>query len=163
MKVAEIMVGSVDSCRAGDALDAVARIMWEKDCGAVPVVDDRSIILGMITDRDVCMATYTQGRPPGEIPVSSAMSKGLWWCSPEDDLSRAEEMMRTHQIRRLPVADKEGRLVGILSLADIAREAAREEGGRKPRKQVNFDEVGRLLSAISKPRFPSESQLRVAS
>ena len=80
----------------------------------------------MLTDRDICMAAYTQGRPLGEMQVSSAMSRQLFSCRPEDSLAKAEEIMRTNRIRRLPVIDADRHLVGILSLDDIAREATRE-------------------------------------
>lgn len=164
MKVSELMNRAVDTCRATDTLDQVARIMWEKDCGVVPVVDQGSRIVGMITDRDICMAGLTQGRPLREIPVSRVMSKQLWACSPEDELARAEEVMQTHQVRRIPVRDEAEHLVGILSLADIAREAAKEEGEKKLRKKVDFAEVGRTLSAINEPRFAAAATaVRAAS
>lgn len=67
MKVQDIMTADVETCRLDDTLDRPAAIMWERDCGVVPVVDDESRIVGMLTDRDICMAAYTQGRPLPEI------------------------------------------------------------------------------------------------
>jgi CBS domain-containing protein len=145
------MTTGVDTCRPYDSVSEAARIMWEQDCGAVPVVDGDGVALAMLTDRDVCMAAFTQGRPLTEIRVSSAMSQTLWSCRPEDDLLQAEAKMRSHRVRRLPVVDSERRLVGILSLSDLAREALVEVRAKAKRKAVKFADVGETLSAISTP------------
>jgi len=125
MKVEQIMTRDVSTCRPQDSLSVAARMMWDHDCGCVPVVEGESVV-GMITDRDVCMAAYTQGRSLGSIPVASAMSKQLHSCRSDESIMVAERTLRLHRVRRLPVVDADGRLVGILSLNDIAREAARE-------------------------------------
>lgn len=95
--------------------------MWECDCGALPVIDEAHEVRGMITDRDVCMATWLQHRAPQDLAVAGAMSERLYYCSPTDSLSAAEELMRTRQVRRIPVLSPDRRLLGILSLADIAK------------------------------------------
>ena len=123
MKVEDVMTRNVESCGVNQSLSAAARIMWEKDCGCVPVVDPDGRCVGMLTDRDICMAAYTQGQPLWAISVSSAMSHVVHGCLPGDSLSRAELLMRAHQVRRLPVMGFDGQLIGILSLADLAREA----------------------------------------
>jgi CBS domain-containing protein len=121
MRVAEIMTSGVRTCRLTDSMNRVAQIMWEGDCGCVPVVDDEGKVVAMITDRDVCMAAYTQGRPLAEIQVSSAASAGAVTIREDDSLHVAEKLMHDHQVRRLPVVDSEGRPVGMLSLGDFAR------------------------------------------
>lgn len=124
MKVQDVMTGAPCSCKPTDALVVAARIMWEDDCGCVPVVDDHGALVGMVTDRDACMAAYTRGRRLDEIQVGSVMARQLCSCSPEDSLSEAERYMQEYQVRRLPVVDAHNRLVGVLSCNDLIRHAA---------------------------------------
>ena len=126
MKVAELMVGEVIACSPDDMLNRAAQIMWENDCGCVPVVDRAARLVAMLTDRDVCMAAYTRGGTLKDIRVSAAMSNELFACRPDDDLQSAMKMMRDRQVRRIPVGDDKGRLVGVLSLNDVARAIARK-------------------------------------
>jgi CBS domain-containing protein len=149
MKVQDLMTTEVGSCRAFDGADRAAQIMWERDCGAVPVLDQEGSVVAMLTDRDLCMAAMTQGRALSEIRVSSAMSKSLWACRPDDDLSQAEALMRMRKVRRLPVVDAEGRLLGILSLSDLARASMAPGRGKAQKKSVAPSEVGATLGAIS--------------
>ena len=151
MNVEQIMTRSVRTCGPDDSLDTAAHLMWEGDCGCVPVVDEQGQCLAMITDRDICMAAYTQGRCLGEIPVRAAMSGECHGVSPRDPLVMAERTMQEHEVRRLPVVDEHGRLVGIVSLSDITCEAARESQTPN-RADVTLDEVAVTLSAVSRPR-----------
>ncbi len=125
MKVEQIMNRDVKTCRPEESLSKAAQIMWHEPCGAVPVVDDQSRPIGFLTDRDICMAAYTQGRPVHEIRVETAMAHKVVSCTSEDDLGSAAQLMRQHRTRRLPVIDQHGTLVGLLSLDDLACEAAR--------------------------------------
>lgn len=133
MKVQELMIRDVKTCLAEDDLNRAAQIMWETDCGTVPVVDAAGIVKGMITDRDVCMAAYTKGRAMSAIQVRAAMSKQVTSCSPEESLEGALAIMKEARVRRLPVTERNGRLVGILSMNDLTRESWREiaSGDRK--------------------------------
>jgi CBS domain-containing protein len=151
MKVENLMTRDVGACRPFDSVDRSAKVMWERDCGAVPVVDQESRVVAMLTDRDICMAALTQGRALGEIHVSSAMSRSLWSCRPGDDVKDAEKLMRAHQVRRLPVVDAEGKLVGLLSISDLARVAVSAKGTRSKKSAVAASEVGETLGAISSP------------
>lgn len=151
MDVGQLMVREVATCRLPDTLNTAARIMWEHDCGCVPVVDDDARVVGMLTDRDLCMAAYTQGRPLDAIPVASVMSKDVHTCKADDPIAFAEGIMRAHRVRRLPVTDADGRLIGILSLSDIAQQAVRERT-RKTKKAVSPAEVADILGAICEPR-----------
>ncbi len=151
MKVEELMTTEVGRCRAYDAADQAAKIMWEQDCGAVPVVDQDGRVVAVLTDRDICIAAFTQGRALSDIRVSSAMSRRLWSCRPDDDVKDAEKAMRTNQVRRLPVVDVEGRLIGILSLSDLARQAMAPTRSRSKKKDVAVSDVGETLGAISTP------------
>ncbi len=124
MIVADLMTENTARVRPDQSLSDAARLMWECDCGALPVLNKIGEVCGIITDRDICMATWLQNSAPSELRVSSTMSHQLHHCSPHDPISTAEALMRLKQIRRLPVLDHEGHLLGILSLADIAKETA---------------------------------------
>lgn len=146
--VHDIMRVRVYACSATDTLHRAAQIMWEKDCGCLPVIDDVRIVRAVITDRDICMAALLQGIELEKALVFSAMSGALHVCSPDDPLSRVEELMRDTQIRRVPVVDADGVLVGMISLGDIARYL-------RPRATQAPASVARLLdtlAAISEPR-----------
>ncbi len=93
--------------------------MWDHDCGCAPVVDMHGKLVGIVTDRDICMASYTQGVPLDAIPVERVMSPKVISCARGDDLDTAHRLMRTHEIHRLPVVDTRGRPIGILSLSDV--------------------------------------------
>lgn len=123
MIVENLMTKNPASIRAERDLALAAQLMWDRDCGALPVIDESCKVIGMITDRDICMATCSQQRAPSALFVAEVMSPDVVCCRPDDTISRAELIMRANQIRRLPVTDPRGHLLGILSLADIARAA----------------------------------------
>ena len=129
MDVKRLMKHQVRTCRSDDTLNTAAQIMWEEACGSVPVVDADSRPIGFLTDRDICMAAYTQGRPLGELRVESAMARSVVSCDGEGDLNRATQLMRLNSLRRLPVIGARGVLVGLLSLDDIACESQRNLRG----------------------------------
>lgn len=121
--VSDIMTRQVHHCRTSDALDRVAGVMWNHGCGSVPVVGDGGRTSGMVTDRDICMAAYTRGEPLREIPVTVAAARSAHSVRPDTLIGVAEAVMRMHRVRRLPVLDIGGNLVGFLSLSDIVRNA----------------------------------------
>src|SRR5262249_23135759 len=131
--------------------DEAALLMWDCDCGAVPVIAGDSVgqPVGVITDRDICMCALFQGKPLRDLRVDQAMSRGILTCRSEDSIAQAEQAMREARIRRLPVVDSEGSLVGMLSLADIAREAAREQASSS--KDITDTEVNLTIAAICQP------------
>lgn len=148
--VQELMTRDVKTCRPEDMLDVPARIMWDHDCGCIPVVDERGRVVGMITDRDICMATYTKGMALGALRVSNAMSSAVHACRPEDTVAVAERIMREHRVRRLPVVASDGQLVGILSINDLAREAVREHAPAT--REVSPEGLTETLAAVCEPR-----------
>ncbi len=145
MKVEQLMTKNVHACRPDEPLSTAAAIMWQHDCGCVPVVDEDRHVLGMVTDRDICMASLTQGKPAHELPVTLPMSGKVWSCRPTDTIDGAERTMREKRVRRLPVVDANNRLVGILSFADIVREAK----GRPA--EISDVEVRDTIAAIATP------------
>jgi len=153
MKVRDLMTTGVASIDGDDSLSSAARMMWECDCGVIPVTRaDR--VLGVITDRDICMASWIRNQPLSELRVSDSMSRELFSCSPDDNVSVAERLMQSRQIRRLPVIDKEGHLVGILSLADIVR--GTERAGRGV-SDVSSNEIASTLATICQPRTTQQA------
>jgi len=132
MKVKELMTSDVKSCGPDTNLATAAKIMWEEDCGAIPVTDERGKVIGVITDRDICIAAATRARTEGDIPVQDVISKSVFACSPGDDVRSALETMKTRQVRRLPVIDQNGRLAGILSIHDIALQSRMSKGNELP-------------------------------
>jgi CBS domain-containing protein len=155
MRVEQLMTRNVRTCSPDESLSAAARIMWESDCGCVPVVAGARVV-GMLTDRDVCMAAYTQGQPLRDIPVATAMARAVRSCRTRDSVSTALRIMTTGQVHRLPVLDEDDSLVGIVSMADIAREAAREHAA--PKREVTDVQVAETIEAISQPRGPHAVQ-----
>jgi CBS domain-containing protein len=149
MKVQEIMVREVCACGPHDSLADAARLMWEHDIGFVPVLDDAGRVSGVVTDRDVCMAAWTQGRPLAEIPVDSMMSRSVYSVAPETELESAEEVMRSHQVRRIPVVEEDSRLVGVISINDLAVRAADSSGKQGQALRTN---VAETLGAVSRHR-----------
>jgi len=151
VKVEQIMNRDVKTCGPQDSLNEAARIMWDEPCGAVPVVDDRCRLVGFLTDRDVCMAAYTQNKPLTELPVEAAMARTPVCCRAEDDLDSAAQLMRQHRTRRVPVVDRDGILVGLLTLDDLACEAARPLRGGKNAKLGEL--VLEVLLSINRGRI----------
>jgi CBS domain-containing protein len=151
MRVEEVMSRHVKVCLATDTLNRAAELMWDYDCGFLPVVRDHAsrVLTGANTDRDIAMAAYTRGEALSAIPVSVAMARGVKVCHPGDDISTAAALMRLKQVRRLPVVDSDHRLVGIISINDIAR-LSQSEGPR--RERISTADVAQTLAAISRPR-----------
>lgn len=147
MTVEQIMTRPAVACGVREMLDTPARLMWEHDCGVIAVVDDGGKLAGMVTDRDICMATFTKGMAPQAIAVAEIMSRRITTCCAGDSVSTAEGLMRNHQIRRLPVVDGQERLVGMLSLSDVARYAATTR-----RQQAVDRELVQTMAAIGEPR-----------
>jgi CBS domain-containing protein len=129
MDVKRLMRHQVPNCRPDDTLNTAAQIMWEEACGAVPVVDADLRPVGFLTDRDICMAAYTQGRSLGEIKVDTAMARRVVCCGEGDHLAHAAQLMRDSCLRCLPVVNGRGVLVGLLLLDDIACESRRNLRG----------------------------------
>jgi CBS domain-containing protein len=150
MNVGKLMSTDVRTCAPHHSLSCAAQQMWEGDFGCIPVVDDLQRIVGIITDRDICMAASLNGRAPGDLSVRDFMSHPVITCHPQDRLTDATAAMRQAQVRRLPVVEADGRLAGILSLADVAKHYAAAAS-----VAPTSDEVGRTLGAVDQPRSPT--------
>lgn len=135
----DVMTANPTCCQPEDSVTKAAQLMKQEDVGVVPVVEgtDRRLI-GMITDRDMVINLVADGRDVNSAKVSDAMSSRLVTCKPDEDVERALDRMAEHQIRRIPVVDDMGGILGIISQADIAVRLD------KPKK------TGELLEDISK-------------
>jgi CBS-domain-containing membrane protein len=152
MHIEELMSRPVKTCSPADDLTMPARLMWEHDIGCIPVVDERGHAVGVVTDRDLCMAAYTQGRALSDIRVDAVMSRQMVACAPGDPLGHAEKLMKDYQVRRLPVIDAFGKLLGMISQNDLVREASREASVRRKDRELSEHEVVNTLAAIGAQR-----------
>jgi CBS domain-containing protein len=120
MKIQDVMTREVRSCRPESSLADVVRDMWEADCGVLPVVEADGRVIGMITDRDICVAVGTRGRTADQIAVRElAAKRNVYSCLAGEDTTTALKTMQAHQVHRLPVVDADGRLRGIVTINDI--------------------------------------------
>jgi CBS domain-containing protein len=145
IRVGRLMSYDPRTCGPDDSSSQAAQIMWDNDCGCVPVVDAEGRAIGMITDRDICMAAFTRGKPLSEIPVSTVFSRNVVTVHEDEPVEAAEAAMRSHRVRRVPVVDARGRPVGILSLNDLARRAGHHRG------DVDVNDFVGTFAAICEP------------
>ena len=123
MKVKELMSVDAKSCREDTDLATATKIMWDADCGIVPVVSDDRRVVGVITDRDICVAAATRAMNPAAIRVRDVMSRTVATCADSDDVRLALSTIKDRRVRRLPVVDRQQRLVGVISLNDLVARA----------------------------------------
>jgi CBS domain-containing protein len=152
MRIEQLMTKSPRTCRPNHTLSDAAHMMWDEDCGCLPVTaaDGSQRLLGMISDRDVCMALRFDGRSPREPRVEDAMTKVVHPCKPGDPIAEAGAIMCEERVRRLPVVDDSDQVIGVISLADLALEAARQASWEKP--QIASAYIAALLATICQPR-----------
>jgi CBS domain-containing protein len=148
-QVAELMTRGVRSLAPGDSLQFAAQAMDELDVGAVPVCDGDELV-GMVTDRDIAIRGVAQGRPVDCTPLREVMSDKVLWCFEHQAVDEAMTLMSQAKVRRLPVVDQDRRLVGMLSLGDVAVKAG---------SQGALD----ALTQISEPARPDRSGTSAAS
>jgi CBS domain-containing protein len=147
MKVREIMNHEVHSCHPETNLAMAAMQMWEGDLGVLPVLDGGQVV-GVITDRDICMATATKHCDPTTIRVDEVMTGQVYGCRPDADIHEALKIMRRRQVRRLPVINPDnGRLAGILSLDEVALHS---QPSRKA--ELTAEDVASTLKSICSNR-----------
>lgn len=153
MKIAQMMTMDVKTCRKHDTLERAAQLMWDHDIGSVPVVDDSGQVVGMVTDRDACMAAYTQGQPLHRLLVTVAMTNHVVACRPGDSDVAVARLMAKHKIHRIPVVDDDQKPIGIVSLNDLALAMA-------SRREPPAVEVATTLAAICEHRPRPAAALR---
>jgi CBS domain-containing protein len=150
MKVKEVMTPDARAVWLTESLADAAKTMWENDCGILPIIKDGRKVVGMITDRDICMATAMRDRNPSAISVEEVMSRTVFAAEAEEDIEQALQTMREHKIRRLPVLNIDGELQGIVSMNDIVLKA--KGNGKKP--QIAYGDVVKTYQAICEHPLP---------
>lgn len=150
MKVDRLMSRPAVTCSVTETAHRAAQLMWDSDIGCVVVLDAGDRLVGIITDRDICMAAFLRGRSLSQIIVGEVMSRNVAVVREDARVGMAEALMRSKRVRRLPVVDVKDRLLGLLSLNDVARAAQQQRGRRMP--DVAGDEVITTLGAICEPR-----------
>ena len=150
MKVQDIMTDNVQCCGPDTNLAAAAKMMWDSDCGALPVLNIEGRVMGMITDRDICMASATKNKPASHITVWETVSGKVCTCLLSDDVHRALDLMKREKVRRLPVVDEEGMLQGIVAMNDFVLFAGEAKGAKAP--AVSYEDVVQTMKAISAHR-----------
>lgn len=150
MRVGDICNLQVRSCSPGTNLARAASLMWEQDCGCIPVVDESNRVVGVLTDRDICMAVATRNLRASEITAGEVVSPKVHTCRLDDDVRTALRTMHTNGVRRLPVVNNGNDLVGILSLTDLIL-ASREPRSARP-GEITWGEVIPTLDFICRPR-----------
>src|SRR6185503_8693870 len=155
MRVEDVMTKDISVCSPGTNAAAAAEIMWNRDCGILPVLEGSGQLVGMVTDRDLFIALGTQNRNPSDLPMGEIMHREPSICSPEDDVRNALKTMAKQRLHRLPVIDESGAIKGILSIDDLILQAKTETDG------VFKDDVIRTLKAIcqNEPRKSARQEL----
>ena len=125
--VAEVMSRNVKLVAPDDTIAEAAKIMAKADTGILPVGEDDKLV-GMLTDRDIAVRLVAQGKDPSKTSVRDAMTSEVKYCFEDEDLEHVAENMAEQRLRRLPVVNREKRLVGIVSIGDLAKKEAPESG-----------------------------------
>jgi CBS domain-containing protein len=149
MLIRDLMTRGVRTLSPSDSVLFAAQAMAELDVGSIPVCDGQRLV-GVVTDRDLTIRSLAQGRDPGQTQLEQVMSADVQWCYEEQSVEEAAQLMRDAQIRRLPIVDHDRKLVGVVSLGDLA-----SKGGE--------DEASAALRDISTPSEPDRSGQSAAS
>lgn len=138
MQAQDVMTPDPACCRPQDTVRQAAQMMVDHDCGCVPIIDDQRRVEGVVTDRDLATRGLAAGKGP-DTPLREVMSTPAVCCTPDADVDTVAAMMADNQVRRVPVTDRDQRLVGILAQADLATHAG----------QVGADQVGATVAEVS--------------
>jgi CBS domain-containing protein len=161
MKVKDVMTRDVQICTPDNNLAAVAMIMLKNDCGVVPVMKYDCEVVGVITDRDICLAVATKHRLPSDITVSEVFSGNLYACHPQENVRDALKIMRSQKVSRLPVISGNGTLQGIISMTDVVLHA--EDDRVLKMSELSYEDVVRTLKGIYVRRMPAAADPVMAS
>ncbi len=149
MKVKEIMTSQVKTCRPETTLMAAAEIMRETNYGTLPVTNVENKVVGIITDRDICLAVGGHQQLTSQLKVSEVISGKVFHCAPGDEVKDALTTMRKKKVHRLPVINGSGILKGLLSIDDVLLQAGRANGKKKGK--ITYKEMVRAYQKICEP------------
>lgn len=152
MRVVDVMMGTPYHCRPDTNLGTATELMWTGNCGFLPVVGEEGRVVGIITDRDICVALGTRGRPSGDVTVAEVMTSKVYSCLPEDDIHVALRSMREEHVRRLPVITMHGALVGVISMDDVLLRAETAGAGKTP--ELSSEEIVKTYREINTRQLP---------
>jgi CBS domain-containing protein len=150
MKVKDVMVKTTAFCNPETNLGIAVEIMWNRNCGFLPVVDAQRHVVGVVTDRDIAMALGTRNQIPGEITVAAIATRKIQWCRPEYDIHMALDIMAENKVRRLVAVNDQNQLEGVLSMDDVVLFAETTPGGKV---DLSSDDVLRTLKALYSPQL----------
>jgi CBS domain-containing protein len=119
--IRDVMTSDPCTIDVGKSVAYAAKMMRDEDVGLAPIVEGDKLI-GMLTDRDIAIRVVAEGRSPDQVTVGEVASKQVVTIDPQQDLAVALRIMAMHQVRRLPVVEQDGKLVGVVAQADVARE-----------------------------------------
>ena len=136
MLVKQLMTANVSSCRQDNNLAEIAAIMWNDRCGAMPILDGSGRVMGIITDRDICIALGTRNLKASDVLARDVSPPGFFSCRPDDDAQVALRTMATEEVGRLLVVDEASQLVGIISIDDIIFRAGGGRSGLSDREII---------------------------
>jgi CBS domain-containing protein len=151
MKVSELMTVGAACCCPRTNLAQATEMLCNSGCGALPVVDDKKRVIGIVTDRDMCIALGTRNRQPSDLFVEDVMTKNVFTCSPDEDVKRALAVMQTCMVRRLPIVGPDKTLRGVLSLSSIVRHAS-------PSGDLSHANVMDVLKRLSEGRMDDRAR-----
>lgn len=146
MNVRDIMTTGIAACTPVTNLAEAASQMWNNDCGMLPVLGDDGLVVGVVTDRDLCIALGTRNRPASDITAGDTMSGRVFSCRPDEDIHGALNTMKRNRVRRLVVVAADGGLEGVLSVDDVALHAQKGDGRKQP--ELSYQDVVETLKAI---------------
>jgi CBS domain-containing protein len=144
--VHELMTRRVATVHPATSIEHAAHLMEECDCGALPVVADNSVLVGMITDRDIALRIVARGRDPRKAIVGDCMTERVFACYANESIAECMRQMSRRQVRRMPIVDERGRLVGIVAQGDLARHGGHHRIPEERRA------VADVVCAVSEPR-----------
>jgi CBS domain-containing protein len=151
MTVRDVLTKPVTTCQPETNLAVASALMWENDCGILPVLNETGELAGILTDRDICIALGTRNRLPSEITAREVMGTSSLICKPADDLRSALEIMREAKVRRLPVVSETGVVEGVVSISDIVLSARRGFAVAGTASGVSHGDLVTALQAICSP------------
>jgi CBS domain-containing protein len=126
--IKDVMTSDPCTIDADKSVAYAAKMMRDEDVGLAPIVEGDKLI-GMLTDRDIAIRVVAEGKDPDQVTVGEVASKQVVTVDPQQELHEALRIMAKHQVRRLPVVEEDGRLVGVVAQADVAREGDDKQTG----------------------------------
>jgi CBS domain-containing protein len=160
MKVKEIMTPNAKAIWLTQSLADAAQLMWENDCGVLPIIKDGRKVVGMITDRDICMAVAMRNTNSSGVSVEEVMTGQVYSVNPEDEVDEALQTMQQHKIRRLPVVNAEGDLEGVISMNDVVLHAKPPDEATE--NNIGYGDVVRTYQAIGQHLLPAVTTAHAA-